>query len=192
VNNFGKTQMLLGDSRTSLMAACLGVGIAAGCILAGFVSRGRVSFRMVRWGAWGVVLSLAATAWLGAGIHPSGSPPAAESFWQLFVPRSGAEWIARALMVAVGVSAGLFIVPLQVFMQSRPPQDQKGRMIGAMNLINWIGIVGSAAFYFAAIATFEAVEQRGLQIEVSWIFAALAALLLPVAVFYRPRDEQLA
>jgi acyl-[acyl-carrier-protein]-phospholipid O-acyltransferase/long-chain-fatty-acid--[acyl-carrier-protein] ligase len=209
VNSFGKTQMLLGDARTSLMAACLGVGIAIGCIVAGLISRARVSFRVTRVGAWGVVLSLAATAWLGAGIHPASTgttPPAppetllaaegpsaaVEPFTQLLVPRSIEEGIARCLMTVVGLSAGLFIVPLQVFMQLRPPQDQKGRMIGAMNLINWIGIVLSAAFYFAALELFAALNRTGLRIEVSWIFAALAALLLPVALFYHPRDEWLA
>ena len=193
VNNFGKTQMLLGDGRTSLMTACLGVGIAVGCMLAGFVSGGRVSFRMARCGAWGIVLTLAATAWLGAGIHPaeSGSPPAPEPFLQLVVPRSVEETVARCLMTVVGFSAGLFVVPLQVFMQSRPPNDQKGRMIGAMNLINWIGIVGSAAFYFAAVAVFDSLNRSGSRVEASWIFAALAVLLLPVALFFHPRDERL-
>ena len=43
------------------------------------------------------------------------------------------------------IIGGLFIVPLQVFMQARPPEDQKGRMIGAMNLVNWIAILFAAA-----------------------------------------------
>jgi acyl-[acyl-carrier-protein]-phospholipid O-acyltransferase/long-chain-fatty-acid--[acyl-carrier-protein] ligase len=186
--------MRLGDSRTSLMAAGLGVGIAIGCILAGFLSRGRVSFRTVRFGAGGIVLSLAATAWLGAGIHPSeaGNPPPPESFAQLLIPLSTEEAIGRLLMVGVGLSAGLFIVPLQVFMQTRPPHDQKGRMIGAMNLINWIGIVGSAAFYALGVGVLEGLSRAGTPVDVSWIFAALAALLLPVALFFHPRDERLS
>jgi acyl-[acyl-carrier-protein]-phospholipid O-acyltransferase/long-chain-fatty-acid--[acyl-carrier-protein] ligase len=215
VNAFGKTQMLLGDSRTSLLAACLGVGIAVGCILAGVLSRHRIDFRMVHMGAWGVVLCLAAVTWLGAGIHPEQvsppmDPPAVEvsgargaapvtvdgsaspePFLQLLVPLSWQESLARVLMIGVGLSAGLFIVPLQVFMQSRPPHDQKGRMIGAMNLINWIGIVLSAAFYWAAVAFQEAVHRTGTRIEISWIFAALALLFLPVAVGFRPRSERL-
>jgi acyl-[acyl-carrier-protein]-phospholipid O-acyltransferase/long-chain-fatty-acid--[acyl-carrier-protein] ligase len=196
VNSFGKTQMLLGDSRTSLMTACLGVGIAIGCILAGVLSRHRVEFRLVRVGAWGVVLCLGALAWLGAGVDGQGTKDKGqgmelrgdpESFSELLVPRTWDESLARLLMIGVGLSAGLFVVPLQVFMQSRPPGDQKGRMIGAMNLINWIGIVLSAAFYWAAVRLIEVLGRTGTRIEVSWIFASLAALMLPVAVFYRPR-----
>jgi hypothetical protein len=81
----------------------------------------------------------------------------------------------------MGVFAGFFIVPRAVFMQARPPEDQKGRMIGAMNLINWIGILLAAGFYFAAEAIC-----RMLHAPVSWIFAMTAAVMLPVALFYRP------
>ena len=98
-------------------------------------------------------------------------------------------WVSAAESVA----AGFFIVPLQVFLQARPPADQKGRMIGAMNLINWIGIVLSAVFYQVCISLLDAFQVRGPadSLQVSWIFAALAVLMLPVALFYRPRDEEL-
>jgi len=89
------------------------------------------------------------------------------------------SWLALLLL---GVWGGFFAVPLQVLLQSRPPEDQKGRMIGTMNLINWIGIVFSAGFYHLGSAHLPAI---------SWIFAALAALMLPVAMFYRPKDSEL-
>ena len=40
-------------------------------------------------------------------------------------------------------------MPLQVFMQSRPPADKKGRMIAVMNQANWIGILLAVAIYWA-------------------------------------------
>ena len=76
------------------------------------------------------------------------------------MPISSGEWAARATMTGLGFSAGFFIVPLQVFLQARPPKDQKGRMIGAMNLVNWIAIVLSAVFYQAAILLVEFLELR--------------------------------
>ncbi len=36
---------------------------------------------------------------------------------------------------------GLFALPVQVFLQSRPPDKLKGRVIGTMNLVNWIAII---------------------------------------------------
>ena len=75
---------------------------------------------------------------------------APETLWQLMVPTSTSEWLARAALIGIGASAGFFVVPLAVFMQARPPKDQKGRIIGAMNLVNWIGIVFSALFFQVA------------------------------------------
>lgn len=114
--------------------------------------------------------------------------PSPETFWALLVPRSLTETLARVLLTGVGFFAGLFIVPLQVFMQARPPDDQKGRMIGAMNLVNWIGIVLAAFFYGGVSAAFAAPAGTESDVPLSWIFAVLAALLLPVAAFYRPAD----
>ena len=35
----------------------------------------------------------------------------------------------------------MFIVPVQVALQSRPPRDEKGRMIATMNQFSWIGVI---------------------------------------------------
>src|SRR5690606_27404500 len=51
------------------------------------------------------------------------------------------------VLTMLGVFTGFFAIPLQVFMQSRPPDDKKGRMIAVMNLANWIGIVLSGVLY---------------------------------------------
>ena len=85
----------------------------------------------------------------------------------------------RFTLAGLGLFAGLFVVPLQVFMQSRPPEDQKGRMIGAMNLVNWIGILLAAGFYQLCVTVFE-LEDVG--ISISWIFAITSLLLIPVAI----------
>jgi acyl-[acyl-carrier-protein]-phospholipid O-acyltransferase/long-chain-fatty-acid--[acyl-carrier-protein] ligase len=105
-----------------------------------------------------------------------------ESFGSVLMPTSFFEWIARGLLVGVGLFAGFFYVPLAVFMQVRPPADLKGRMIGAMNLVNWIGILVAAVFYGAA----EYLCGHVWQVRQSWIFGVSALVMLPVALFYRP------
>ena len=87
------------------------------------------------------------------------------------------------LAIFMGIAAGVFTVPLQVFLQSRPPADQKGRVIGAMNLVNWIGILFSAQIY----AGFDLLRDLA-HAPHSAIFGGTALLLLPVALFYRPRE----
>jgi acyl-[acyl-carrier-protein]-phospholipid O-acyltransferase/long-chain-fatty-acid--[acyl-carrier-protein] ligase len=189
VNTLGKEQLGLSDSRTSVLVACMGVGIAVGCAIAGKASGRRVRFGLVTLGAWGIAACLLALAALGiCGFEPpkevtvSGPPPLLDLLW----PANALDFLLRLTLTTLGVFGGLFVVPLQVVLQARPPEDQKGRMIGAMNLMNWIGIVASAAFLWGAQQVCE-----GLGVRSSWIFAALAALVVPIAVFYRPRDTTL-
>src|SRR5690606_12664855 len=107
---------------------------------------------------------------------------------------------SRLGMLGVGFFGGLFIVPLQVFLQARPPEDQKGRMIGTMNLINWIAICLAAAFVGISTLILKkiqgaaaGVEEGSAQVlEVHWIFAVMALIILPVAIFYHPPDENLS
>lgn len=191
VNAFGKMQLGLDDTRTSLMAACMGVGIAIGCVLAGRWSRGRVRFELVTRGAWGLIAAfLVATAIGYLGTAEVGAAELAEARKNPFAAKAfdadnPAQWPAYLTMVALGGCAGLFAVPLQVFLQHRPPRQLKGRMIGAMNLANWIGILLSAGLY-GALAMWLA-ESR----EYHWIFLVAAGMLLPVALFYRPESESL-
>src|SRR5437762_12118808 len=57
VNSLGMTQLGVGERRTSLLTAVIGLGIAAGAVVAGRISRGKVDFRLVTWGGWGMVRS---------------------------------------------------------------------------------------------------------------------------------------
>jgi acyl-[acyl-carrier-protein]-phospholipid O-acyltransferase/long-chain-fatty-acid--[acyl-carrier-protein] ligase len=213
VNAFGRLQMEYGDGRTGLLAVCMAIGIMVGCLWAGIASKGKFRTSFVKAGAWGVVACLSGLAAFGstAGVtlvkqtpaskssskEPNSTPiestiagdgltseTTGESLFAMLQPTGLREVVYRVLLVGVGFSAGLFYVPLAVVMQVRPPADKKGRMIGAMNLVNWVFILISAGFYFAAMAACTA-----LHIRVSWIFAVCAAVMLPVALFYRPNIE---
>ncbi len=183
VNAFGKLQLFHdlplkdADEKTSLMAGFLVIGIATGCAAAGWLSGSKINFRFVPWGCWGMVIGLALVSllgWLGTG-RGDARPPMLSS--------GMVEWGSKLLLAFMGIAAGVFTVPLQVFLQSRPPSDQKGRVIGAMNLVNWIGILFSAEIYsaFDRICALVGAPHSG-------IFGATALLLLPVALFYRPRE----
>lgn len=179
VNAFGKLQLGLRDSATSLLMAGIGFGIAVGCALAGKLCGARINFGIARLGAWGVTLTA-----LGLAAVP----------WVTSTPTMAA-WIAGGLLTTLGLCGGLFAVPLQVFMQARPPAGQKGRMIGAMNLINWIGILLSAGIYgvCASLFTRPSSTAGGAPIStISWTFAVVAAMMLPIALFYRPADQELS
>ncbi|MGE0373947.1 MAG: MFS transporter [Planctomycetaceae bacterium] len=178
VNAFGKLQLGLRDSATSLLMASIGFGIAIGCLLGGRLCGKRINFGLARFGAWGITLTA-----LGLTAVP----------WVTTSPLT-ATWLTGALLMTLGLCGGLFAVPLQVFMQARPPAGQKGRMIGAMNLINWIGILLSAGMYgvCASLFTQPPATEGGAPVStISWTFAVVAAIMLPVALFYRPADQEL-
>ena len=168
VNALGH-QLKLDELVTSLLVSSMAVGITIGCLLAGVLSHGRFSSGLVRTGLWGIFLCLAMLA-LPGGPHgqllgSAGSFP---------------------MLVLLGMFAGMFAVPIQVYLQSKPPPDQKGRMIAAMNFANWIAILISGVIYGVAIRWLESSGANS-----SHMFALTALLIAPVAWFYRPRSESL-
>lgn len=135
-----------------------------------------------------IVVSLIWIAILGSGIlgHPVQSLQLEQESLgsSLFIANQN-EWALRAAMFLLGVSAGVFVIPVQVFVQQTPPAELKGRMIGALNFMTWMGILVSAGFLFAmnkVLAAIWADESQQLQYLT---FAALAVFMLPVAMLYR-------
>jgi acyl-[acyl-carrier-protein]-phospholipid O-acyltransferase/long-chain-fatty-acid--[acyl-carrier-protein] ligase len=165
VNSLGKVQFGLKDGPTSFLAACMGIGIAIGCVIAGKLSQERVNFTLVRIGAWLIVVLLALLA-------IPGTPP-----FNLLGHRG-----TLVTLLLLGASAGLFAVPLQVFLQTRPPATLKGRTIATANLANWLAIIASAGIY----AVFDIIV-RAMNVPRAAVFGLTALLMLPVALFYRPQ-----
>ena len=169
VNALGIRQLQLVDDVTSRMVSCMAIGITVGCLVAGSWSRGRFASRIVRMGLWGIFLCLLVLA------LPGGQYGHLLGFWGTVV-----------VLILLGFFAGMFAVPLQVFLQTRSPEDQKGRMIATMNVANWIAILLSGVLYeiFGAV-------QNQMDWSPNTTFAFTAVLLAPVVLFYRPPAEML-
>jgi MFS family permease len=190
VNSLGKLVLQVGDDYTSYLSAMIGVGIAVGCAIGGLVSGGKVDFRLLRVGSIGLMACLAIVA-IPAHGDVGQLKDAAGKLSQL--PGMGETshllgyWGSLPIFLVMGAFTGLFAVPLQVFMQSRPPDDKKGRMIAVMNQFNWIGILLAVAVYWALTKLIEWQEWPR-----SIVFLFIAALMLPIAIFYHPKNEALA
>jgi len=169
INDLGMLQLDIGAQYTGYLAACTGFGIAVGCISAGRMSHDRFDARLVSAGKWGM---------LGALVLLSLPGPAAGRTLL-------GGWGAAAVLVGLGFSAGLFTLPLQVYLQTRAPKAQKGRIIATMNLANWIGIASAGAYYHVWNKVLAAAD-----LPHNSMFAAAALLLLPL-LFYRPQSERL-
>lgn len=189
VNALGKIELQVGDAWTSVLTGAIGIGIAIGCVIGGIVSGGEVDFRLVRVGSSGMLLCLALLA------IPAGGDAAAligADGKLVHLPRfaESAQWLgffgSLPTLLALGAFTGFFAVPLQVFMQCRPPDGKKGRMIAVMNQANWIGVLISAGLYQALALLLEACHWPR-----SLMFLFIAMLVLPVAIFYHPKNERL-
>ncbi len=170
INRVAKEQFLLDDLLTGFLAASTGVGIAIGCILGGWLSRRAVHPWLVRTGVWGLTACLALLAVPGTNLGKTLLGP----------------WGAAAALIGVGIFAGLFSVPLQIYLQAQAPIEQKGRMIAALNLLNWIGIFGSAIFYGACDAVLK---------QLTWppaaLFGVAAAFFALLGMLYHPPHAEL-
>ena len=166
VNSLGLVQLKVSYTKTSLLTGIIAVGIAVGAMIAGRLCRGKPDFRIVRVGLWGMVGTLTAMSIsLPGRAHLLGF---------------GGSLLT---LVALGISAGLFAIPIQAFIQIRPAQGLKGQMIAAQNLITWIGTMASGSIYFA----FDKLVAYN-EWPRSVIFALAALMVLPIAVIYRPKN----
>jgi acyl-[acyl-carrier-protein]-phospholipid O-acyltransferase/long-chain-fatty-acid--[acyl-carrier-protein] ligase len=170
VNALGRTQLNLDEGSTSLMTTSISLGIAVGCLLGGYYSRNRINPKVVTAGLFGLVVTLLLLSLRGGE-------------QQHFLGYRG----SFPVLILMGLFTGLFVVPVQVMVQSRPPRDEKGRVVATMNQCSWIGVIVGALIYSAFIHVLD---------HTGWprntVFAATALIMLPVAIYYRPKDERLA
>ena len=164
VNVLGKNQLKIElDTHTSLLTGGLAIGIIIGAVLANVVLKKLRPGSQVLLGTIGMFITLVLLGfWKPGGAHLLG------------------YWGALIGLITTGLFAAVFIVPIQVFMQSRPPAEIKGRMIGTMNFANFVGILIAGPLYqlFLVIAT-------SIGWPVSSIFWMLAVLLIPIAIRFR-------
>ncbi len=162
INGFAKYDLELPDSKASRLLSTISLGIAVGSIVGGLASKDRFNTRVMKTGLWGMVGGLLATAVLGS--------------WLGF-------WGGVAMMVILGGFTGAFAVPLQVYIQSCPPEALKGRMIATQNLLNWVGILLAAGVYFALERLLKWFEW-----PYAMMFAAAGGMMLLVGALYHPHD----
>ncbi|MCO6043558.1 MFS transporter [Aeoliella sp. ICT_H6.2] len=170
VNLVGLMQLGVGDALTSLLAAMMAVGIPAGCVLGGILSKGRINPRVVTAGAFGMFVCLVLLS------LPGGPTGHLLGFYG-----------SIPVLIALGFFTGMFVVPIQVLLQVLPPPDDKGRMIATMNQCNFAGILIGGILFGVVTAVLAANGWRQ-----NLVFGVTAAIMLPIALFYRPEERALS
>ena len=129
----GREILKVDGLRIGLMMTSLAVGIGVGSMAAGRLSGDKVELGLVPLGSLGMGASSMLLWWL--------------------VP----SWIGVvAALALLGFWSGLFIVPLNAFLQQRSGVDEKGRLIATNNFLN------NAAMLLAAAASWGLHDKAGI------------------------------
>jgi len=138
--------------------AALGIGV--GSYLAGRLSGRSIEFGIVPLGAFGLAFCSILMAFVGS-----------EQF----------KHLVFALTFLTGVSAGLFIVPLQAFIQLRSPKKIRGEVIAASGFLSWIGVLISAGLLFVLSSAlgFSAAQSFFVLGMLTLVLAVVAIVILP-------------
>ncbi len=169
VNRLGLDQLGVNKFQTSILVAAIAFGIVFGSVVAGLFLKKVAPRQQVTMGLWGIVIALIALGFwknVPGAEHPQ---PPLLAYWGTF-----------GILFFMGSAAAIYAIPLQVFLQKRPPSEVKGRMIATMNQANFVGILISGPLY----QLFEELASR-MDWPISSVFWMMMLLVLPLALFFR-------
>lgn len=132
VDYFGIVELGLEQKYVGFLLGILSLGVGAGSILAGWWSAGRVEVGLVPLGALGIAIS---SMLLFTVPEPSQANTAAYAW--------SCVWLC-----CLGLSSGLFDVPLQAFMQHRSPTSLRGSILAAANFLTFSGMLLTALLFW--------------------------------------------
>ena len=119
---YGGEVLRVDELRVGLMVTALAVGIGVGSLLSGRLSGDKVELGLVPLGSIGMAVCCVLLYWAKHSYAAS-----------------------VAVLALLGLASGLFIVPLNAFLQQRAGEREKGRLIATNNFYNTIGLMLASA-----------------------------------------------
>lgn len=133
------------ETVVTLFLVVFSAGVGAGSLLCEKLSGRKVEIGLVPFGSIGLTVFALDLA-LAAPAQPAVEPVGASVFLQ----QPGA-WRLLVDLGLVGVSGGIFVVPLYALIQQRSRPEAVSRVISANNILNSLFIVAAALFGAAAL-----------------------------------------
>ncbi|MFS1861970.1 MFS transporter [Vibrio lentus] len=170
--NFTKVYLNGTESAVAFLLALFSVGIAIGSLACDKLSNHRIEIGIVPMGSLGISIF----GFLMAVSIPDALPDF-DSF-KSFVSYSDL-WPLFAYLLLLGMSGGIFIVPLYSLMQFRAKPTERAQVIAGLNIYNSLFMVGSAVLGIVFLSV--------LQLSIPQLFALLAVFntLVMFALFYQ-------
>lgn len=181
--SYGREHLQLeSQEQASFLFLAVALGIGLGSIFAG-----KVSARSIEFG----VVPIGALLLMGSSL----------ALWAIPV---GAVLAGGVVCLFMGFGAGLFIVPVQSFLQYRSPPDRVGEVVAASGWLSWVGVLFASGLLFLCTAVLKLTAAQSFLLLAGFIAVmtviALATLpdffvrfviLFITRVFYRVRSHDL-
>ena len=170
--NFTKLHLNGTESSVAFLLALFSVGIAIGSLACDKLSNHRIEIGIVPMGSLGIsIFGLLMATSIPESLPEFGS-------FQQFVTHSEL-WPLFAYLLLLGISGGIFIVPLYSLMQLRAKPDERAQVIAGLNIYNSLFMVGSAVMGIVCLSVLE------LSIPQLFVLLALLNTFVMLYLFYQ-------
>ena len=156
-------QLVHDQQYVGYLLAVLMLGIGAGSLLAGIWSAGKVEVGLVPFGAAGMAIAALLMVGVPAGVGTPWSAPYLQS----------CVWL-----LALGIAAGFYEIPLEAFLQHRSPRESRGSILAAYNFLSFSGMLLAALIYWLLAG------KLGLSARAVFLVAGLATLPVCLLIVY--------
>lgn len=136
VTVLGQKHLGVSKTLTSLLAFAEMIGIAAGGLLAGWLTTRWKWYRLLSPAAVLLGLAMMGLMFVPANVAPGDGP----------IPRESLL-LAGGLLLLAGAAGGMMLIPLESFVQVRPRAQDRGSVIAAANCAEFIGISIAGAVF---------------------------------------------
>jgi len=148
---FGREALNLPVEQSPILFPLAAIGIGIGALLTGRFSKHTIEIGLIPVGALGVMLS-------AIGLSFAVSP----------------IWIALWI-ITLGASCGMYLVPLNAFIQQRIPKERRGEVFGASSFLSFSAMIASSTL-FVLLTKVLHVNARGC-VLVTGLLAAVPAVI---------------
>jgi acyl-[acyl-carrier-protein]-phospholipid O-acyltransferase/long-chain-fatty-acid--[acyl-carrier-protein] ligase len=154
------------QKEVSVLLAALIVGVGLGSVLAGLWSGGKVELGILPLGAGGLVLfSYLLYTVEGRLVAPT------DTYTISFIA-------ACVFLIGLGISSGLFDVPLASFMQDQSPAEHRGAILAASNFLTFGGMLIASFIYWLL-----RVPAVGIELTPRQVFLLCGLATIPVFIY---------
>jgi len=162
IDKFAQFELYVSQAHTGPLLGILVFGIALGNGLAGIISRGTIELGLVPVGAAGIAINAVLLCTV-----PESSPDA---------PTAAAYWWTMFWLWMLGLSAGLFDVPLQAYLQKHSPPQSRGTILAAYNFMAF------AAILLASPISWILCEPLGLSARQVFVVSGIGTLAVLIVI----------